>query len=432
MTVSENSIRTELSRTAYTKIALRIVPLVFFCYLASYLDRVNVGFAQLQMSTELHFGNAVFGLGSGLFFVSYIIFEVPSNLLLERVGARVWIARIMITWALMSALTMFVTNPGEYYVMRFLLGVAEAGFVPGVLVYLAEWFPGRIRARAIGVFMMGIPVATMLGGPLSGWIMTSLDRSAGWSGWQWLFLLEAVPTAVLGILVFALLPNQVSTARWLTGQEKESVRHDLAHDDAGVNRRHDILGALRHPRVWWLGVVDMSFMVGTYAIAFWLPTMLREAKVTDIQTIGWLTAVPSAVALVAMLATSVASDRFRERRWHLMIPMLIGAAGLAGSAWAHGSAALTVLMFTIADVGIVSCYPVFWCLPATFLRGRAAATGIALVASMSNFGGFIATYLLSWLRDLTHSPALGLLLFAGFLAASTFLVFRLPANEVNR
>ena len=419
-------------KAAYAKITVRIIPLLFFCYVAAYLDRINVGFAQLQMSSGLAFSDTVFGLGAGLFFVAYIVFEIPSNLILDRIGARVWIARIMITWGVLSALTMFVTSPLQFYIVRFLLGVAEAGFVPGVLLYLTYWFPSHRRAKIIGFFMMGIPAAALLSGPLSGWIMTALDRRAGWSGWQWLFLLEALPTIVLGVLVLALLPDQVSKVRWLTDSQKEAVQRELAQEAAGANRQHDIRGALRHARVWWLGIIDMSFMIGTYAIGFWLPTLLREAGTSDTRTIGWLTAIPHAAALIGMLATGLSSDRFRERRWHLMIPMLTGALGLAGSTLVTDSVWLTTLLFTVANVGIVSCYPVFWCLPGTFLSGRAAAAGIALVTSMGNFGGFIATYVLGWLRDLTDSPGLGLLLFAGFLAASCWLVFRLPAGEVNR
>ncbi|MFF3286597.1 MFS transporter [Streptomyces sp. NPDC003023] len=420
------------SGSAYAKITVRIVPLIFFCYVAAYLDRINVGFAQLQMADDLGFSNAVFGFGAGAFFIAYILFEVPSNLLLERVGARLWIARIMISWGVLSALTMFVTTPAQFYVLRFLLGVAEAGFVPGVLLYLTHWFPGPRRARVISLFMMGIPAAAMFGGPLSGWILSSLDQAAGWTGWQWLFLVEALPTIVLGVLVLVLLPDRVAAVSWLTAAEKESVRQDLSRDAEGADRKHDIRSALRDARVWWLGVIDMSFMLGTYAIGFWLPTLIKESGEKDTGTIGWLTAVPHAAALIAMLIAGASSDRFRERRWHLVVPMLVGAAGLAGSTLVSDSIGMTVLMFTVANVGIVACYPVFWCLPPAFLSGRAAAAGIALITSMANLGGFLATYLLGWLRDLTASPMHGLLLCAVFLLAGGALVLRLPATEVNR
>jgi nitrate/nitrite transporter NarK len=262
--------------------------------------------------------------------------------------------------------------------------------------------------------------------------MSSLDETAGWAGWQWLFLVEALPTVVLGGLVLLLLPGSIATARWLTDEEKAAVRHDLAEDAAGNDRKHDIRGALRDIRVWWLGVIDMSFMLGTYAIGFWLPTLIQESGEKDTGTIGWLTAVPHAAALVAMLITGASSDRFRERRWHLFVPMLVGAAGLAGSTLVGDSIGLTVLMFTVANVGIVACYPVFWCMPPAFLTGRAAAAGIALITSLANIGGFLATYLLGWLRDLTDSPVHGLLLCAVFLVAGSALVLRLPAREVNR
>ena len=421
-----------LQRT-YRKVALRLIPLLFLCYVTAYLDRINVSFAKLQMESDLQLSEAVFGLGAGLFFVGYILFEVPSNLVLERIGARVWIARIMISWGILSGLTMFVQNEIQFYVARFLLGVAEAGFVPGVLLYLTYWFPSARRAKFIGLFMMGIPAAALLGGPISGGIMTWFDGAGGLGGWQWLFFLEAIPTIVLGFVVLAFLPGTVNGARWLTPAEKEAVTADLAVDAAGAaGREHNFGAALRNRRVWWLGIIDMSFMTGTYAISFWLPTLLRSAGSTDTFAIGWLTAIPSAAALLGLLITGFSSDRFRERRWHLLVPMLIGAAGLATSTLFTDNLALTVLIFTIANAGIVATYPVFWCLPSNFLTGKAAAGGIALITSMGNLGGFLATYILGWLAAISGTATLGLLLFAGFLLAGAFLAYRLPAREVNR
>ncbi|HYH51902.1 MAG TPA: MFS transporter [Acidimicrobiia bacterium] len=435
MSLSErvpNTASTVLS-PAYRKIALRLIPLLFLCYVAAYLDRINVSFAKLQMESDLQFSEAVFGLGAGLFFVGYIFFEVPSNLVLERVGARIWIARIMISWGVLSGLTMFVQNELQFYLVRFLLGVAEAGFVPGVLLYLTYWFPSARRARFIGFFMMGIPAAALLGGPLSGWIMTAFDEAGSLDGWQWLFLLEAIPTVVLGVIVLALLPRGIEEARWLSTAEKGAVATDLAADAAEAGRReHNFGAALRDRRVWWLGIIDMSFMTGTYAISFWLPTLLRGAGAADTSTIGWLTAIPSAAALLGLLVTGFSSDRFRERRWHLLVPMLIGAAGLALSTQFTDNLAVTVLIFTIANAGIVATYPVFWCLPSNFLTGKAAAGGIALITSMGNLGGFLATYILGWLADISGTATLGLLLFASFLVVGAFLAYQLPAREVNR
>jgi len=417
----------------YRKVVFRIIPFFAFCYLAAYLDRINIGLAKLQMEDDLGFSGTVYGLGAGLFFVAYIIFEVPSNLILQRVGARIWIARIMITWGILSGLTMFVTSPMQFYVLRFLLGVAEAGFVPGVLLYLTYWFPSRRRAKIIGMFMVGLPAAAMIAGPLSGWIMTAMNGTAGLRGWQWLFLIEAIPSVALGVLAIFLLPNSIAKARWLNAAEKAGLQAAIDEDiRSAPHQEHRLSAALKSSRVWLLGTIDMSFMMATYAIAFWLPTLLRDAGATSTYQIGWLTAIPHALAIVVMLLNGYSSDRTRERRWHLVIPLLIGAAGMFLSIFVTNNLWLTLLFFTIANVGIVATYPVFWCLPGTFLTGKAAAAGIALIASIANFGGFMATYVLGWLKDLTHSPNAGMILFAFFLVFGSYLVLTLPARVVNR
>ncbi|MGF1683257.1 MFS transporter [Photobacterium minamisatsumaniensis] len=416
----------------YSKVTWKLIPFFCLCYFAAYLDRINVGLAKLQMAGDLGFSEAVYGLGAGLFFIGYVVFEIPSNLILQKVGARWWIARIMITWGLLSGATMLVTTPTQFYIVRFLLGVAEAGFVPGVLLYLTYWYPTYKRGKIIGLFMMGLPAAALIGSPLSGWIMEAFDGARGFAGWQWLYFLEALPSVILGFLVFIFLPDGIKSAKWLNDEEKEELQHNLEQDHLDVKQKHSVRDALTSGRVWLLCFVDMSFMMGTYAISFWLPTLIREAGATSMSEIGYLTAIPHAFALVFLLLNGMSSDKHRERRWHLAVPLFIGATGLVLSTFFTDNLMMTVLCFTLANVGIVATYSVFWCLPGTFLRGAAAAVGIALITSVANIGGFVATSVLGWLKELTDSSSVGLITFAMFLVVSCILVLRLPKEEVNK
>jgi len=415
----------------YSKVTWRIVPFFCLCYLAAYLDRINVGLAKLQMLDDLGFSETVYGLGAGLFFIGYILFEVPSNLVLARMGARVWIARIMITWGLLSGATMLVATPTQFYVLRFLLGVAEAGFFPGVMLYLTYWYPTQRRSKIMAMFLMGLPMASLVGGPLSGWIMSAFSGVLGYSGWQWMFFLEAIPSVLLGILCLTYLPNRIESAKWLKQDEKHLLREHLDNDKL-VESHHSLLAALTSGRVWLLGAIDLSLMMSVYAISFWLPTMIREAGVRDTMHIGVLTAIPNALALVALLMNGSSSDRHRERRWHIVVPAFLGAIGMAMSTLFTDNIALTVTMFALATAGITATFPVFWCLPATFLTGPAAAAGIALIASIASLGGFAATYILGWLKQATSGSSTGILLFAGCLLIGCVLTLLLPKNVVNR
>ncbi|WP_327090373.1 MFS transporter [Nonomuraea sp. NBC_01738] len=412
---------------------MRIVPLIFLGYLFAYLDRINLGLAKLKMLDALGFNELVYGLGGGLFFVAYIVFEVPSNIILQKVGARWWLARIMITWGILSGLTAFVTDVWQFYLLRFLLGVAEAGFVPGVLLYLTQWYPSRRRARIIGFFLIGLPAASLLGGPLSGWIMSWFDGANSWMGWQWLFLLEAAPAILLGLLLPLALSSSIRTAGWLSAAEKEQLETVLEADrDELPAQGHDIGAAFRSGRVWRLGLVAFSFLTATYTISFWLPTILQEAGASGPNVIGWLTAIPSACGIVALLMNGFLSDRARERRWHIIVPFALAIAGLAAAIATDGSVLFVTLAITLANIGIVASYPVFWCLPGVFLQGAAAAAGMALISSIGNLGGFVATYALAWTKDLTGTAASGFIAAIVLLAISIVIIHRLPAGEVNR
>lgn len=417
----------------YRKITWKLVPFLCFCYLAAYLDRINIGFAKLQMLGDLQFSETAFGLGAGLFFVGYILFEVPSNLILEKVGARVWIARIMISWGLLSACTLLVTTPAQFYIVRFLLGVAEAGFLPGVLYYLTTWFPTQRRGRIIALFMIGMPLSSVIGGPLSGWIMGAFDTVAGLRGWQWLFALEAIPSVLLGILTFRVLPDSHHTAKWLNADEKALLEQQLHQDNAeGQNSKHSFRDGFFNLKIWMLGGIDFSILLSAYAMAFWMPTFIRNAGVTDNFHIGVLTALPSVAALIGMLMIGASSDRHRERRWHIIVPFVVGAAAMAASTGFSHNVVATALLFAIASAAIIGAVPVFFSLPATFLKGRAAATGFALACSLANIAGLVSNSLMGIAIDVTGSSCGAMWFFASCLLLSCLLVIALPAKLVNR
>ncbi|SAL51984.1 MFS transporter [Caballeronia choica] len=421
----------EAERSLYRKLTWRLIPFFCLCYFSAYLDRVNVGIAKLQMLDALKFSDAVYGLGAGLFFVGYILFEVPSNLILQKVGAKFWIARIMLTWGVLSGLTMFVKTPGQFYVLRFLLGIAEAGFLPGVLLYLTNWFPDARRGRIIALFMMGLPLSSLVGGPLSGWIVTVFDGMHGLQGWQWLFGLEALPSIVLGVLVFFYLPNSADTAKFLDNDERARLKLDLAGESHG-GKSHRLRDAFTDPKVWALGLIDLCVLLGTYAISFWMPTIIHDSGVKSALTIGLLTAIPNALAVVMMLVNGASSDRLRERRWHIVVPFACTAFGLIASTFFSGNTAATVILLSIANAGVAAAMPVVWALPSTFLRGTAAAAGIAFACSIANLGGFASTYLIGWMKEWTHSMTAGLVTFGVCMLFGCLLVLAMPKRIVNR
>lgn len=420
-------------RRLYRKVAWRLIPFLCCCYLAAYLDRINVGFAKLQMADQLQLSDAAFGLGAGLFFVGYILFEVPSNLILKRVGARVWIARIMVSWGVLSACTLLVTTPAQFYVLRLLLGIAEAGFLPGVLYYLTLWFPTHRRGRMIALFMIGLPLSSVIGAPLSGWILEAFDGLQGLRGWQWLFLLEGVPSVLLGLLALRLLPEGPQDAEWLDLREQGHLLRDLTVDEAQSPASGDSFRqGFFNLKVWMLGGIDFAILLSAYAMGFWMPTFIRQAGVADASDIGLLTALPSIAAVFGMLALGASSDRFRERRWHIILPFWTGAAAMAASTAFTDNVVVTVLLFSIAQAAIIGTVPVFFSLPATFLTGTAAATGFALACSLANIAGLVSNTLIGLALDITGRSGGALLFFAACLVLGSLLVVALPAKVVNR
>ncbi|EHP40368.1 transporter mfs family protein [Cupriavidus basilensis OR16] len=424
-----------IEKRAYSKVFWRIMPFLMLCYVIAYLDRVNVGFAKLQMAQDLAFSETVFGLGAGLFFIGYFLFEVPSNLLMHKLGARVWIARIMITWGIISALFVFVKTPTAFYVMRFLLGLAEAGFYPGVILYLTYWYPANRRARMIALFMSGIPVAGMFGNPLSGWIMDAFHDYGGMRGWQWMFLIEAMPALLIGIITVFVLKNGIDQAPWLDADEKRVLKRNIAEDSRQADASgtgHSLRAVFSDRRVWWMCLIYFCFVTGQYALTFWMPTLVKTSGVTGNLNIGLLSAIPFLCAIVVMNVLGHSADARRERRWHLIVPALMGAAGFAIAASFTHNTVVAIAALSLAAAGVLTCAPLFWSLPTAFLSGLAAASGIAVVNSVGNLAGFVAPYMVGYLTDLTHSTQSSMYVLSAMLVLGAGLVWLTPAKLVNR
>jgi MFS family permease len=405
----------------YRRVALRVLPLLFAAYVAAYLNRVNVGFARLQMVSELGFSDTVYGLGAGIFFIGYLIFEVPSNAVLSRLGARVWIGRIMVTWSVVSAATMFVRTPFQFYLSRFLLGAAEAGFFPGMIYFLTLWFPAGARARITAWLVTAIAASGVVGGPVSGWIMNALSGAGGMSGWKWLFVLEAVPTLLVGLAILAWLPESIARAAWLEPREKDLLSGALARE--GEAKAHLPLARIfTHPTVWVLSLVYFFTMVGLYGVSFWMPQIISNTGIRSVMSVGLLSAIPYAAAAAAAVAVGSHSDRTGERHWHLVLCLLCAAAGFAIIALAKGSAVASVAGLVLATSGVLSALPLFWTYPAALLGGLAAAVGIALINSVGNLGGFVCPYIVGALNDATRSQGPGLCFISGSLVLGAVLV----------
>ncbi len=406
---------------AYRRVTLRLIPFLFLCYVVAYLDRVNVGFAKLQMLSDLRMSDTAYGIGAGIFFIGYFLFEVPSNLILHRVGARVWIARIMVTWGVLSMLTMFVSGPYSFYVLRFLLGVAEAGFFPGIMLYLTQWYPGSRRAQIISLFMTGVAISGVIGGPLSGMIMKQMAGVAGWAGWQWLFLLEGIPSLVMGVAVFFYLPESIDRAAWLSVGEKAVLSRNLAAEAGGVEHA-SVFATLRDPRVLVFAGISFCFVMGLYGISFWLPQLIRTMGVEDATRIGVLSGIPSAFAAVFMVLAGWSSDRRGERRWHLIFGAVMGASGLVVAGMFSTSLVIGLVAMSAAMAGSLSNIALFWTLPTAALRGASAAAGIAAINSIGNLAGFLSPYLIGVAKDATGSATAGLYVIAVFLLFGAVLV----------
>ena len=444
--MSTSTVTRDFDSRTFAKVSVKLIPFLFLCYIVAFLDRVNVGFAKLQMASDLKFSDTVYSVGAGIFFLGYFVFEVPSNVILEKVGARMWIARIMITWGIISAAFMFThqihwgsiaplfgLNDAEFtfYFLRTLLGVAEAGFFPGIILYLTYWFPSEIRARKVALFMTAIAISNVIGSPVSGGIMQYTDGLAGWRGWQWLFLLEGVPSVVMGFLVFALLPDGPRKAKWLTSEEKDFIIKRVEEDHAGkkeLGQKHSFTDAFRDGRVWALSLVYFCGVVCFYAVNFWLPTIVQELGIDkkDLLKVGLVSMIPWGFAAVAMVVNGHHSDVTGERRWHSAGGLLVAIVGMLMLSIVGHNPIIGIVGLTLVTSGILSWVACFWSLPTAFLSGTAAAAGIAWINSVGNLGGYVGPLAIGWVRDHYKSSELAFYSLAAFalLGAVIILVLR--------
>ncbi len=417
----------ELETRVSSKLMWRIIPFVMLLYFISFLDRVNAGFAAFSMNKALGISSAAFGFGGGLFFVAYFLFEVPSNLILHRVGARIWIARVMITWGLVSAATAFVVGPKSFYLARFALGAAEAGFFPGIIFYLNNWFPGRQRAAAAAWFMAAVPISTVLGSPISGAIM-QMHSALGLANWQLLYVLEALPAIVLGYFVLKLLINSPADATWLAQDEKAWLQEKLKSE--ATARSHvqghaeSALSALRDPRVLVLALIYFGTSAGLYTLGLWAPLIIKQFGFSAFQ-VGLINGIPSVAALIAMVAWARHSDHTGERIWHVVLPCALAALGLVFAGLAS-SAIGVVLALIVVNVGVSAGKAPLWAMPSMFLSGEGAAAGIAAINSIGNLGGFVGPFAIGWLKSTTGGYSAGLYVVGVTLLASALLtlIFR--------
>lgn len=414
--LAAESTAAELRRTTLATVGWRLLPFLLLLYVVAWLDRVNVGFAALQMNQDLGFSSAVYGFGAGVFFIGYAFFEVPSNLILARVGARLWIARIMITWGVLSVAMMFVNSPMSFYVLRFLLGVAEAGFLPGIIYYLGNWFPAAERARAVSWFMLAIPLSTVIGGPLAGVILT-LDDWRGLHGWQWLFLLEGLPAVLLGFVVLVFLTDRPEDAKWLRAEQRDWLASTMQAEHAAAKKRHglDLKAALLHPTVLKLGIILFACQTGSYGLTLWIPQIVQGLSGLSDLAVGMISAIPYVAASIGMILIGASSDRSGERLMHVAVPSAVAAVGFVASALLT-SPVPAMIALTVAAVGDLSTRGPFWALPTQFLSGREAAAGIALINTFASLGGFVGPYMVGFVRTVTGSFAGGLIFLAVLLA----------------
>ncbi len=417
---------------ARRRVMLRIMPYVFLLYIIAFLDRVNVGYAFLKMKGDLGFADDVLGLGAGIFFIGYFLLEIPGSILVEKWSARGWIARIMISWGIVAILMGFIQSKSQFYTARFVLGAAEAGFFPGIIVYFSHWFRYEDRAKAVALFMAAIPVANIIGSPVSGLLLGV--NWLGLAGWRWLFIIEGAPAIIFGVVTIFYLTDRPHQARWLPDDERDWLTGELEREklEKQATRSYSILQAFRHREVVLLTLAYFFMVTAVYGFNFWLPTIIQKLSGLSNLVVTLISALPYCVALVAILFVGWSSDRTKERRWHTALSMIVASIGLLLSVVAQDQTALAVLMFCVAGAGMYSYLPGFWALPTSFLTGTAAAASIGLINSIGNLGGFVGPYVVGYLSQATNSFLGGVLYLATSALVAAVLILALRATRQTR
>jgi len=419
----------------YRKVAWRLMPLLFVCYIVAYLDRINIGVAKLKMLNDLRFDTSVYAFGASVFFWGYILFEVPSNIILDKVGARTWIARIMISWGAVSTAIAFVGPLAQlvgvapstmFYFLRFLLGACEAGFAPGVVLFLSYWFPSRRQSQVLAAFFLALPVGTVIGAPLSGWLLEAFDGAMNLRGWQWMFVVEGLPAVLLGVVVFTHLQDRPDTAKWLTESERAFIKSNLTTRQS--QKHHQFSAAITDGRVWILCAIYLAYATGFYGLAFWLPTIIQSAGVKSSFHVGLLTAIPYAVSAVYMCYHAQHSRKTGERRLHTALPVLVGGIALVLSAVWYPSLLISLLFMTISVSGLMAVMTIIWSLPAGFLSGTAAAAGIAIVSSVGSLSGILGSFVSSIAFEITGTMQSGTYVLGALMVLSGVIALLAPRS----
>jgi MFS family permease len=414
----------------YFKVDRRIIPFLFLCYILAFLDRVNVGFAKLQMLKDLSLSDAAYATGAGIFFIGYFFFEVPSNILLKKLGARTWIARIMVSWGIISSLMIFVRSEFSFYALRFLLGIAEAGFFPGIIFYLTLWYPSARRSTRTAWFIAAVPISGLIGNPISGSLMDFLSGKWGLAGWQWLFLIEGIPSIIVGIWVIFYLSSSIEGSKWLDAEEKALLIRNMEVED---RHKHEVrvIDAFKSGKVYVLSLIYFTLMIGVYGIFFWLPTIIKAFGLKGYSAVGWISAIPYAVTVIGMVLLSRSSDRTGERRLHFALNATAGAIALILSGIFAANHVLSVIFLSIATLGTIGSAPIFWPLPSAFLAGTAAAAGIGIINSVGNLGGYFGPNIPIWVRHFSKDPAVALYAIAGVIFVGVLLTLFFIPKSLN-
>ncbi len=417
------------------KLTLHLMPLLLIAYVFANLDRINIGFAKMQMSVDLGFSDTMYGLGAGLFFIAYSLFGLPSNIALEKFGAKKWICIIMLIWGILSTAMFLVNSAEQFYVVRFLLGAAEAGFFPGVMLYITRWFPRRCRATMTAWFTLAVPVAGILGGPISGFILDGFHDYMGLRGWQWMFLLEGIPVLILALLVLKYLPDRVETVTWLNPSEKEALLKELnieEQEKSSKSTSTSFSGIFFNKYIWILVVLYFAVRLSVNTMAYWTPTFIHGAGITSNTTIGLLSSIPYTAGVVFMFYIGRSSDKYGERRWHLFIPMVMTAAGLAIAGGMSTSVVAVVIGLMFAGMGSTAALPLYWQFPPAFLSATTLAAGLAIISSFGSIASFAAPYMIGWMRDNIADQGMALYIISALIFLFSLVIFIVPADLVNK